>query len=79
MDLPVLESIAVEETGDLAVLADPYTVMQVAQECAAGAVDLLRSELTGTRERNLLKLAKLTLTYSASGRKPGPIVPEPLG
>ena len=38
VDLPVLESIAVEETGELEALAGPYVVMQVAQECAAEAL-----------------------------------------
>src|SRR5687768_6230099 len=58
-DLPILESLAVAESGEIETLADPYRVMQIAQECATGGVDLLRAELTGSRERNLQTLARL--------------------
>ena len=84
VDLPVLESIAVEETGELEALADPYVVMQVAQECAAGGVDVLRGELTGGRERNLLcgnecwpARAPDELTKSTASQ-PGILPPRPV-
>jgi hypothetical protein len=65
-DTPLLEAIAVKETGSLEVLDHLDQVMEIAQECATAGVDLLRTELTGSRERNLRALATLTLEHGAS-------------
>jgi hypothetical protein len=69
-DLPLLESIAIEQTGNMEVAADPYEIMQIAQECAAGGVDLLRSKLLGNREKNLLALGALTLELTKHTKPP---------
>jgi hypothetical protein len=66
-DIPVLEAIAVQESKDLTVMDRPDEVMEIAQRCATGGVDHLRTILTGSRERNLQALAKAALEFSGGG------------
>lgn len=60
-DVPILEALAVAKTNDLTVLESRNRILDIAEEYATGGVDLLRQELTASRERNLERLAKLSL------------------
>ena len=60
-DVPILEALAVAKTEDLAVLEDRTRILEIAEEYATGGVDILRQELTYSREKNLERLAKLAL------------------
>lgn len=60
-DVPILEALAVANTNDLTVLDNRTKILDIAEEYATGGVDLLRQELTASREKNLERLAKLAL------------------
>lgn len=69
LDIPVLEAIAVAESNDVSVLDRQNEVMEIAQRCATGGIDHLRTILTGSRERNLQALAMAALEFEASEAK----------
>ena len=77
IDIPVIEAVAVAHTGDIEVLGDRERILEIAEHCATGGVDILRMQLIGNRERNLETLAKLALEYgSVAGPKSQPAIRE---
>jgi hypothetical protein len=64
LDVPVLEAIAVSDSGDLSVLQDRGQIISTTETYATAGVDILRRELTGTRERSLETLAKMAVEFS---------------
>lgn len=60
-DVPILEALAVAKTQDLTVLEDRNRILGIAEEYATGGIDILRQDLTYSREKNLERLAKLAL------------------
>jgi hypothetical protein len=70
LDVPIVEAICVAESGGFEVLEDRSILLDLAEECATGGADLLRQELTGSRERNLEALAKLAIDFGVRERTP---------
>jgi dnd system-associated protein 4 len=60
-DIPLLQSIAVAEGGDVAVLGDRSRVIKVAEEYANGGIDFLVDELRADRDGTLVSLASLVV------------------
>lgn len=58
-DIPVLQAIAVAESGDVAVLGDRTKVIKIAEEYANGGIDLLVDATRADRSSTLVSLASL--------------------
>jgi dnd system-associated protein 4 len=58
-DVPVLQAIAIAETGDPACIADQGLVITIAEEYANGGIDEIVSYDRGDRERTLVALASM--------------------
>jgi dnd system-associated protein 4 len=60
-DIPVLQAIAVAETGDVAVLGDRSRVIKIAEEYANGGIDLLVDSTRADRDGTLISLGSLVV------------------
>lgn len=56
-DVPLLQCIAIAETGDVAVMGDRNTIVDIAQEYANGGIDLLAEMLHEDRDATLVAMA----------------------
>lgn len=60
-DIPVLQAIAVAETGDVAVLGDRSKVIKIVEEYANGGIDLLIDATRADRDSTVISLASLVV------------------
>lgn len=71
-DIPLLQSIAIAESGDIKVLADRGTVISIAEEYANGGVDLLMESERQGRASTIRALAATIVEQSnARAKTPG--------
>jgi hypothetical protein len=59
--LPLLQAIAIAETGDPSVVADQGAMLTIAEEYANGGIDLLASLDRGNRDRTVIAIAGMLL------------------
>ena len=56
-DVPLLQCIAVAETGDVAVMGDRNAIVEIVQEYANGGIDVLAEMLHDDRDATLVEMA----------------------
>lgn len=71
-DVPLLQSIAVAETGGLDVLGDQGDIIQIAEEYANGGIGLLEQMRSIDRDASLVRVATEVLALAGTSTEQGP-------